>query len=113
MLDLIGRDGPMSPRDVIATSGIHPATMTGILDRLESGGWITRRPDPDDRRRLIIEADLDRGSEVAGLYGPMSKAINQICSDYSDDDLARVIEFLERVAAAGVEATSAARNTSD
>lgn len=110
---MIGRDGPMSPSDVIATSGIHPATMTGILDRLESGGWITRRPDPADRRRLIVEAVMDRGAEVARLYGPMSKAINQICSDYSDEDLARIVEFLERVADAGVEATAQARNAPD
>jgi DNA-binding MarR family transcriptional regulator len=29
--------------------------MTLALDRLESSGWVRRRPDPDDGRRVAIE----------------------------------------------------------
>ena len=49
VLDMIARDGPISPRDITRAIGIHPATLTGLFDRLESGGWLTRRPDPTDR----------------------------------------------------------------
>lgn len=28
--------------------------MTLTLDRLQSAGWITREPDPDDRRRVLV-----------------------------------------------------------
>jgi DNA-binding MarR family transcriptional regulator len=103
VLDMIGRDGPMSPRDVTAATGIHPATLTGMLDRLEMGGWLTRRPDPDDRRRVIVAAETGRGGDLARRYAPMSKAITDICSDYTIDELARIVEFLERAADAGVE----------
>lgn len=113
VLDMIGRDGPMSPRTVVQTTGIHPATLTGMLDRLESGGWLTRRPDSADRRRLIVEAVGERGGEIARLYGPMSKSINEICADYSDEELERVVEFLERVANAGIEAAAEARKPSE
>jgi DNA-binding MarR family transcriptional regulator len=110
VLDMIGRDGPMSPRDVIASTGIHPATLTGILDRLESGGWLTRRPDQADRRRLIIEAATQRGGELARWYAPMGKALAEICSGYTPEELALVVEFLERAAEAGVEATAEVRD---
>lgn len=106
---MIGREGPMSPRDVIETTGIHPATLTGILDRLESGGWLTRRSDPIDRRRLIVEAVMERSGEMGRLYAPMSRAINEICSDYSGEELRRIVEFVEKVADAGITATSEAR----
>lgn len=109
VLDMIGRDGPMSPRDITAKTGIHPATLTGLLDRLESGGWLTRRPDPDDRRRLIVEAAAERGGELARLYAPMSKALTEICSRYSPDELRLIVEFLERAADAGVDATHEVR----
>ena len=39
LLDHIGRIGPVSPSELAAALHIHPATLTGILDRLESGGW--------------------------------------------------------------------------
>lgn len=111
VLDMIGRDGPLSPRDVTATTGIHPATLTGMLDRLENGGWLTRRPDPTDRRRLIVDAVTDRGGELARLYSPMSKALTAICSDYTDEELARLVEFLEQAADAGIVATTQVRDS--
>ena len=49
-LDLISRLGPLSPSALARRAGLHPATLTGILDRLERGGWISRDRDPADRR---------------------------------------------------------------
>ena len=37
-LDLVTRDGPLSPSTLARRAGLHPATLTGILDRLERGG---------------------------------------------------------------------------
>jgi DNA-binding MarR family transcriptional regulator len=111
VLDMLGRDGPMSPRGIAATAGMHPATVTGLLDRLEGGGWITRSPDPDDRRRVIVTAMTDRGGEVARWYAPMSKTLTEICSGYSDAELARIVEFMERAADAGSDVAAQVRQS--
>src|SRR6202042_3659357 len=55
-LDLVARHGPLSPTALARRAGLHPATMTGILDRLESGGWIDRGRDPADRRAVVVQA---------------------------------------------------------
>jgi DNA-binding MarR family transcriptional regulator len=109
VLDLIGREGPMSPRDVTDLTGIHPATLTGILDRLEQGGWLARRPDPVDRRRTIVEAISDRGGELVRLYAPMSKAVAALCAEYSPEELAAIVDFMEKAADAGEAATKQLR----
>jgi DNA-binding MarR family transcriptional regulator len=36
-------------------TAMDPATMKGVIDRLLERGLITRRPDPDDRRRAVLE----------------------------------------------------------
>src|SRR5882762_4956839 len=55
-LDLINRYGPLSPTALARRAGLHPATLTGILDRLERGGWVARERDPADRRAVVVRA---------------------------------------------------------
>ena len=100
-LDLITRYGPLSPSDLARRAGLHPATMTGILDRLEHGGWIERGRDPADRRGVIVQAARGRGAEILRLYlidSGMNTAMDQICADYEDKDLELLAGFLRRTA---------------
>src|SRR6266481_6843534 len=71
-LDLINRQGPLSPSALAQRSGLHPATMTGILDRLERGGWVVRERDPADRRAVLVKARRERSAEIFGLYAGMN-----------------------------------------
>lgn len=106
-LDLITRHGPLSPSALARRSGLHPATMTGILDRLQRGGWITRERDQDgtDRRAVVVRATRDRNAQVYRLFGGMNQAMDAICADFADDELARFAEFLRRTTDAGRQAT--------
>jgi DNA-binding MarR family transcriptional regulator len=100
-LDLITRYGPLSPSTLARRAGLHPATMTGILDRLERGGWIDRSRDPSDRRGVVVEAARGRGAEILRLYlvdSGMNTAMDQICSEYEDKELELLAGFLRRTA---------------
>lgn len=107
-LELITRYGPMSPSTVARRAGLHPATMTGILDRLQRGGWITRERDPDatDRRAVTVRALRDRSAEVFELYGGMNTKMDELLAEYSAADLELLVGFLERTTTAGQTATS-------
>lgn len=49
-------DGHSRTVSALATAaGTRPATLTGILDRLERRGLITRGTKPHDRRAVLIE----------------------------------------------------------
>ena len=43
-----------SPTRICALLGRSTGGMTLTIDRLEAAGWLTRAPDPDDRRRVIV-----------------------------------------------------------
>jgi DNA-binding MarR family transcriptional regulator len=100
-LALISRQGPLSPSALARRAGLHPATMTGVLDRLERGGWISRDRDPADRRGVLIRVRGGRAAEVLGLYSGMNTAMDQICADYPDAELELLARFLRRTADAG------------
>ncbi|HVU13531.1 MAG TPA: MarR family transcriptional regulator [Phototrophicaceae bacterium] len=44
-----------SPGQIAALLNVSRTTMTGILDRLENDHLISRRIDPEDRRRFVLE----------------------------------------------------------
>jgi DNA-binding MarR family transcriptional regulator len=103
-LDLITRYGPMSPSALARRAGLHPATLTGVLDRLERDGWIARDRDAADRRAVILRAQRGRGAEVLRLFlveSGMNTALDEICAGYTDAELAAVADFLRRTADAG------------
>jgi DNA-binding MarR family transcriptional regulator len=104
-LDLVASYGPLSPSALARRAGLHPATVTGILDRLERGGWVARERDPSDRRAVVVRALTGRTAELMRLYAGMNSALDQICAGYGDTELELVADFLGRTANAGRSAT--------
>ena len=83
-LDFINRHGPLSPSALARRAGLHPATMTGIIDRLERGGWVARdrgtlrpprRPHPGTTRPQLRTAAPLLGDEH--LNGPDLRRIRR------------------------------------
>ena len=105
-LDTIARHGPLSPSALARSAGLHPATVTGILDRLERGGWVARERDPSDRRAVLVRALRDRNTEVFRLYAGMNASMDQILAGYTADELDVLASFLRRTTDAGQAATS-------
>ncbi|MFJ8440526.1 MarR family winged helix-turn-helix transcriptional regulator [Kitasatospora griseola] len=61
------RRGPMPMRHIAQTLSCEPSNVTGIVDRLEGRGFVTRESDPQDRRvKLVVATDtgLSASSEL-------------------------------------------------
>jgi DNA-binding MarR family transcriptional regulator len=104
-LDLIAREGPLSPSALAEKAKLHPATMTGVLDRLERAGWVARGRVETDRRAVLVSARTDQIAAVVSLYAGMNTRVDEICADYTDADLDLIADFLRRVIDAGSSAT--------
>jgi DNA-binding MarR family transcriptional regulator len=107
-LDLLARHGPLSPTALAKRAGLHPATMTGILDRLQRGGWVVRDRDPgaSDRRAVAVRPLRERGADLYRLYSGMNASLDGICAGYTDDELELLAGFLRRTTDAGQSAAA-------
>jgi DNA-binding MarR family transcriptional regulator len=99
--------GLLSPSMLAKQAGLHPATLTGILDRLERAGWIVRERATGDRRAVVVRALPARLGQVYELLSGMNTAVDDLCAGYTPDQLELLADFLDRVTAAGRDATAA------
>lgn len=53
-LRIVDRDGPMRLGELAAALHVVPRSVTDVVDALADAGWVTRTPDPADRRATVI-----------------------------------------------------------
>lgn len=104
-LDLLQRDGPLSPGELARRTGLAPASVTGLLDRLQSRGFVARVRDPHDGRRLIVQVEVDRLRDIAALFGDLTRRLDEYYANFSVTELIQATEFLTGVTAVQQAAT--------
>ncbi|WP_420594308.1 MarR family transcriptional regulator [Deinococcus sp.] len=95
-LDMLSRHGPHAPGELARRMGLHLATMTGVLDRLERGGWIVRERSRSDRRRVTVRADPVQSQQITDHYANAAQELLTLCTAYPESDLRVVASFLRR-----------------
>ena len=108
-IDLLDWTGPITAGEIGAHLGLTSGAVTGLVDRLEAGGWVRRERDPHDRRRVIVHLSTERGDELWRVYQPLAEAIERYRDRLDARDLRTVVEFLEFANETMADATRHAR----
>lgn len=103
--DYLARLGPQTPKALSQLSGLSPASITALVDRLESKGVVVRKSHPDDRRKVLVEIDMAAMADAVHLWDHLVKRVREACGEYTDEELSAVIRFLADAAAITHEAT--------
>ena len=53
-LEILGAHGPLRMKELAQKMGVTTGTLTVMVDRLERGGHVERRPHDQDRRSIIV-----------------------------------------------------------
>lgn len=110
-LGLLERHGPLTAGELSAQSGLAPASVTGMLDRLEAGGWVRRRRDPADGRRVVVA--LDQAvlmSRMGDFFGGLMRRLADLYTRYDDEELELLLGFMTEIARRQKEATAELRH---
>jgi DNA-binding MarR family transcriptional regulator len=105
-LDLLDRSGPLTAGELARRSGLAPASVTGLIDRLERKGFVRRIPNPSDRRSVLVEVDTERVfASMAPLFADWVRSLEELYAGYTDEELETILRFLTEVARRQRQAT--------
>ncbi len=94
-LDLLDRFGPLTAGELGERAGLAPASITGLVDRLEDKGFARRIKDPADGRRVLVELDRAPLLAHAHLFDDLVREMQELAAEFTDDELEVVLRFLD------------------
>jgi len=102
VLGRLDREGAQTISQLAVAERVRPQSMAQTVGELEADGLVSRRPDPDDRRKALVEL-TDEGRRVLGLErrqreGWLAEAISQSFSPSEQEVLLRATVLLRRLA---------------
>jgi DNA-binding MarR family transcriptional regulator len=95
-LDILEREGPMTAGRLAGEAGLTSGGITAVLDHLERAGYVKRVRDTQDRRRVMVEIDLDgMGKGGAGeIWGPLGEEAMELFGRFSDAEIETITDFV-------------------
>jgi DNA-binding MarR family transcriptional regulator len=92
-LGLLDRLGPLSAGDLGRHTGLAPASVTNLIDRLAAKGFLRREADPADRRRVLLHAEVGELTDNE-FFASWQRSATQLWQRYSDTELAVILDYL-------------------
>ena len=95
---IIHHENAVLPSEISNFMNISTARMAAALNSLERKGFITRRIDPSDRRRILVELTPE-GKEFADAQrGAMLNHMTRMLERLGEQDSTELVRILGRVA---------------
>jgi MarR family transcriptional regulator, organic hydroperoxide resistance regulator len=91
---------PVAVADLVAATGQRPSTLTGVIDRLEGRGLLTRAVNARDRRSFILEltpAGEAAAGQVHAAFATLEERALALVGPRSAAGHQRVLEALKEV----------------
>lgn len=71
------RHGAKTQRDLAYATAQHPAGLSRLLDELEADKLIVRKPDPEDRRKLLVSATPKGKARFEAASPPVWRGVDE------------------------------------
>lgn len=94
---LLTAHGPMTPGRLAELSELSTGTVTGVLDRLERGGFVRRERDATDRRKVLVVPQEEGLARLAQGYTGHGAHTDAVLARRSPEELRVIADFLREM----------------
>jgi DNA-binding MarR family transcriptional regulator len=99
LLATLDESGPSSQADLGRRSGIHLGDVVAALNELESAGFVSRSPDPADRRRNVVQVTDAGRTRLAELDERVTAVQDELLAPLSAEERVQLTGLLTRLLA--------------
>ena len=92
-----GAGRPLTPTEIGDRIYKSSATITTTLDALERRGWARRKPNPDDRRSVLVEITDDGRAVPDQITAGVRKLELAVLADVTAAERTKLLELLGKV----------------
>lgn len=98
VLDILADGNPLTAGQLADLTGLTTGAITGMINRLEKSGHVSRERDPDDGRRVLVRlaADANGIRDLNASFASMAQGWDELTAGYNDEQIAFLQEFLKR-----------------
>jgi DNA-binding MarR family transcriptional regulator len=96
-IDIARREPDLTAGRIAEVTGMSTSAVTTLLDRLERRGFVERRRDPADRRRVYVHLTGEHDRQLAETFAPLGAMTSALLDEYSEDQLRLILGFLDRL----------------
>src|SRR5580700_3823399 len=93
-LKLLSEHGPASQQGLAEALSLDPSNVVGLLNELEERGLISRRRDPADRRRHIVEVSATGADELTQTYAQLGLVEDELFKTLTCEQRSALHELL-------------------
>jgi DNA-binding MarR family transcriptional regulator len=98
LISLLNLHGPLTPGRLAELTGLTTGTVTGVIDRLERGGFVRRERDTTDRRKVLVTPVPETMATLGEHYRHHGEQLDAVLSTRDEDQLRVIADFLADLA---------------
>ncbi|MFI0812697.1 MarR family winged helix-turn-helix transcriptional regulator [Streptomyces echinatus] len=87
---------PLTVKQIAGMTGLTTGSATRLVDRLERAGYVTRTPDRQDRRRVLVTPVPESVARVTALWDDLGQTWQTVFDDHSEDELRVITRHMRR-----------------
>ncbi|RAL26383.1 MarR family winged helix-turn-helix transcriptional regulator [Thermoflavimicrobium daqui] len=96
-LGILHEEGAIPAGRLAELTGLTTGAITAVIDRLERAGFVCREKDPKDRRRVIIQPNMEKAkNEIQPLMEPMIQEMSQLMSSFNQQELEAISRYIDK-----------------
>src|SRR5688500_5397624 len=94
---LLHHGGPRTQRELSQALKCTPRNVTGLVDALETAGFVTRAAHPTDRRATVVSLTAQGTTLVADWHRDRDDGTAHLLRDTSAAELTTLVTVLDRI----------------